>query len=1574
MNKPNVNVTEAINYFSKVLIIFILILTSIFNVSGLKVEAANGACSGTLPFSGTVGANNSAGTGFANYSNNFIVNNGFTIDPGTSQLWAIGAQGGNDEATLILKGTSQCNSFTFKDMAISLYPDQPNATFSKLSLVVKGISGNTLASYSIPSNLIMTSSSGVHQLSEFFNSNQEFNVENAASVEVNWKFAGVAPSNLNFENIKIIESVPPTVSSGTISSSDVSATGVKLGWTKATDNSTNAVDLDYRVYQSTTNNIGTVSNMEANGTALGAGFTKDINQFDVTGLSAATTYYFNVLVKDALGNKTAYTQQQVTTLAALSAPTVVTAAAVSNLKARSVTLGGLVTSDGDATITERGIVYGTSANPTTANGKVTASGTTGAFNSNLSGLDPNTTYHYRAFATNAQGTSYGANYTFTTPSLSNNANLSNLTMSSDSLSPSFSSGTTSYTATIPNPVSSITVTPTVADSSATLTLNGATVTSGVGSNVSLNIGSNTITTVVTAEDGTTKTYTIDVTRSAPTYKVSYNGNGSTGGTIPVDNNNYLQSNTVTVLGNAGNLVRTGFKFDGWNTAANGSGTNYTQGATFAMGTTNITLYAQWKPVYGVTYDANNATGGTVPTDSHKYEQYDTVTVVGNTGDLVRTGYKFDGWSTAANGGTSYVEGATFSMGTTNITLYAQWKPVYTITYNGNNESGGAVPSDNKKYEQSENVTVLGNSGNLVKDNHIFGGWNTQSNGLGTTYQANAGFTMGMANITLYAEWIPVYVVTYNGNNHHTGLAPVDSTKYKENDTVTVQGNTGNLVKLGYSFREWNTKADGSGTPYLPNATIPMSNGNIQLFAIWEPNYYVTYEGNGATGGSVPSDSNMYKQLDNVTVSGNSGNLVRTGYKFDGWNTAANGSGIAYAVNDTFSMGSANVTLYAQWTANPTYTIEAIGDQTLKVISAGYTSGTQETKSVTIKNIGTGNLANIAVAISGTDENSFVITQPQLTSLAGGDSTTFTVKAKNGLAVGMYTATVTLSADNLTPETFTVTQVVNKTVPSMPTNVTAIAGDREAIVRFDGPMNNGGSAITGYTVKVYVGGVEQPGLAKTGTSSPIIVTGLTNGTVYTFKLIATNSAGSSAESVASSAITPLAPIAPGQAPSTTDTQQFVVNVVDDANPDKVITQMNLTRTTEDGHVKEMVNFTHEKALESVQKLEGQAQKVSRIVIPDATGVVGETVVNLPQQAVSTLAKGETSLSISTSNAKILIPQTSLENWTDDLYFRIVPVKEFDKKEAIQENAIQDGQLQQLVTNTATISILGNPVTIETNMQNHLVTLTLPLPANVTTQQLEQLIVYIQHSDGTTEVKRGTIVEFGQSLRGVKFDVEHFSTFTLLYAPDLKQNETVVRAPYIQGYADGTFRPDANVTRAQMATMLALHLTNNNIPTARVSFIDAANHWAKDAIEFVKMADLFKGTSETTFNPNASITRAQMASVVVRWIEQNCTDDATKEYCTTEAKGKTFSDVNPTHWASSAIEKVNALGIMVGVSETTFNPNASLTRAQAVKVLNHLFGIKPVTTIEKSMFTDVSTSHWAIYEIEAAGTEAVYEIQK
>ena len=261
--------------------------------------------------------------------------------------------------------------------------------------------------------------------------------------------------------------------------------------------------------------------------------------------------------------------------------------------------------------------------------------------------------------------------------------------------------------------------------------------------------------------------------TANTYTVTFNANGGSVST---------SSKKVTYAGTYGTLptpTRTGYTFNGWYTATSG-GSKIEAGTTVSI-TANQTLYAHWTArTFTVTFNAN---GGSVSTGSK------TVTYAGTYGTLptpTRTGYTFNGWYTAASGGTKITNTSNVTI-TANQTLYAQWtQTTYKVTLNLGNFSpygsyvysntasirtkwtsgGGTITSSNRLNGTASFTIKVGDKyGDMIlcddkvggipyscidTSGGVFDGWFTAASG-GTRIKKDTVFN-GNSNITLYAHW------------------------------------------------------------------------------------------------------------------------------------------------------------------------------------------------------------------------------------------------------------------------------------------------------------------------------------------------------------------------------------------------------------------------------------------------------------------------------------------------------------------------------------------------------------------------------------------------------------------------------------------------------------------------------------------------------------------------------------------------------------------------------------------------------------------------------------------------------
>jgi hypothetical protein len=195
-------------------------------------------------------------------------------------------------------------------------------------------------------------------------------------------------------------------------------------------------------------------------------------------------------------------------------------------------------------------------------------------------------------------------------------------------------------------------------------------------------------------------------------------------------------------------------------------------------------------------------------------------------------------------------------------LYAQWVSAGSrLRYNaGTGGSGTAPSSSGTYYTPFSTANIVGNTGSFSNGSLVFGGWNTAADGSGTSYPAGSEYIMpATGNVDLYAQWInPVttYTLTYNAGTGGSGTAPAVPTSDSSKAPATILGNTGPFINSDPTkiFYGWNTAANGTGTSYPAGSTITM-NADKTLYAQWvnaTPQYTLTYNGNGSTGGAVPA--------------------------------------------------------------------------------------------------------------------------------------------------------------------------------------------------------------------------------------------------------------------------------------------------------------------------------------------------------------------------------------------------------------------------------------------------------------------------------------------------------------------------------------------------------------------------------------------------------------------------------------------------------------------------------------------------------------------------------------------------
>jgi uncharacterized repeat protein (TIGR02543 family) len=413
--------------------------------------------------------------------------------------------------------------------------------------------------------------------------------------------------------------------------------------------------------------------------------------------------------------------------------------------------------------------------------------------------------------------------------------------------------------------------------------------------------------------------------TANTYKVKFDKNATDAtGTMSDESFTYDEAQALT----ANAFERTGYTFTGWNTVATPTeqvpGTSYTDGQEVNNLATDqgaeVTLYAQWEAnTYTVKFDKNatDATG-TMSDESYKYDESKALT----TNAYSRTGYTFTGWNTVATPtqeepGTTYTDGQTVSnLSSTagdEIILYAQWEAhTYTVTFDKNAEAAtGSMTDQSFVYDVSKKLKV-----NTFKNvGYSFNGWNTASDGSGTSYADKATVQNLTSDpdgeVTLYAQWTQdTYSITFTSGTEGYTVTPAESTyQYDPENPVVIQLTITGAVPYIDSYAI-NGPTTASVAFDKENSTVTIQSGSyggpIEVTCYFVTDYKtITFKANGGEGDDTTENvpTGVEWELD-------ANPFTYQGMVFAGWSTSADGD-IEFADQGKITTVE-DMTLYAKW--------------------------------------------------------------------------------------------------------------------------------------------------------------------------------------------------------------------------------------------------------------------------------------------------------------------------------------------------------------------------------------------------------------------------------------------------------------------------------------------------------------------------------------------------------------------------------------------------------------------------------------------------------------------------------------
>lgn len=438
-----------------------------------------------------------------------------------------------------------------------------------------------------------------------------------------------------------------------------------------------------------------------------------------------------------------------------------------------------------------------------------------------------------------------------------------------------------------------------------------------------------------------KAVTLYAVWQAERYQLHFDANGGTGSTTPMLD--LTSGKTVTLRANS--FRKPGYKFTGWNTEPDGSGTAYKDKAKVKLNVDSgmVVLYAQWEQIhYTVTY--KNVPVGSEGGNPSTYTIEEGLQLK----DGFVRGMTFEGWYLDAKFKTRF-DGIAPGGDARNVTVYAKLSGnagQYNIYFHGNDSL--ATGETKNMYDLRCDKTYALSANTYKCKGYKFLGWSsdpdaavpefTDKQKIGNLQYTRIHKPFGETSSTtiyildLYAIWEPIqYTITYKG---------VTAKELQETGNVTtyiyLEGfRPNNPVRPGCEFDDW--YMDAGFKKYFEKLDVSLNPRNITLYAKWSGTpvkYTIAYNGNGATSGSMKAQSTSCGK--EVALTKNA--FKRPGYTFLGWSTDPKATEPEFTnkqkVSNLRSTGG-TVTLYAVWETIPyTVTLKNIGGAAVPGVQNG----------------------------------------------------------------------------------------------------------------------------------------------------------------------------------------------------------------------------------------------------------------------------------------------------------------------------------------------------------------------------------------------------------------------------------------------------------------------------------------------------------------------------------------------------------------------------------------------------------------------------------------------------------------